>query len=71
MENNADCAAKHRAEIESVAKGKIYVGALSSINKDAQDIAETFWCANFHGCSNSEAQICITLPFTAQEIKRT
>lgn len=26
VENNAECAAKHKAEIESVAKGKIYVG---------------------------------------------
>lgn len=28
VENDADCAAKHKAEIESVAKGKIYVGAI-------------------------------------------
>lgn len=26
VENDADCATKHRAEIESVAKGKVYVG---------------------------------------------
>ena len=26
VENNAECAKKHKAEIEAVAKGKVYVG---------------------------------------------
>ncbi|EIE27695.1 hypothetical protein COCSUDRAFT_64337 [Coccomyxa subellipsoidea C-169] len=45
VENNADCAAKHRAEIESVAKGKIYVGdqedvsVLSEIVEDAKQFS--------------------------------
>ncbi len=39
LENDAECASKHRAEIESVAKGKVYVGEVP--NQESFKVADT------------------------------
>ncbi|CAL8463645.1 g3179 [Coccomyxa elongata] len=44
VENDAECASKHRAEIESVAKGKVYVGDQEDVNvlSEIVEDAKTF-----------------------------